>query len=227
MDGNNILDQFLKIKELKQVDVKPLLSKNDMAVLFLNLANQRVMKSTNNRKRLDTSEPYESIFKKIMAHTNNQPESELDVFRGIGFFGSFGTGKTLILHTIRDVYQKLNKPTKLVTAYEVTQMFHHEPNQFKALCENTKIDIFIDEIGDEPRKSNIYGNEESVMYRFLKIKLDQLENGETFKIYLTSNLSGEEIKEIYGDRIHSRLIGYLNTVFLKEDFIDKRKKQLK
>lgn len=201
---------------------------------FMTIANGLVEASTRGQKSLHLTPEMELVYKKVMSHTNSSEDSELDIFNGIGFIGKFGTGKTILMQTIRMFFQQFslrNQDRKIVskffTAFEIVEIYRmdnlNRTNDFKQLCDRLDLTIFIDELGDEPRKSMSYGNEESVMYRFLKIKLDQIESGADFKLYFTSNLSAQEIEDVYGERLYSRLTAYVNVIFLdSENFKDLR-----
>lgn len=194
------------------------IDKPKLSFWFLNTANELVMKATNQTKGLDMSPKYQEFYKQLMRHTNRSINSELNVYNGIGFMGKYGVGKTLMLKSIRQIYVKLGIPSKYLTAFELVEMYRldnlNKTHDFKKLCDRRDITIFIDELGDEPQKSNTYGNEESVMYRFLKIKLDQLESGDDFKIYFTTNLNEQQLTDIYGARAFSRMSAYVNILDL-------------
>lgn len=216
------LDLSMFIKNIhEQKHPEPLFSETDKPKLsewFLNAANDLVLKATKQTKGLDMSPKYQEFYKKLMRHTNRSIDSELNVYNGIGFLGKYGVGKTLMLKSIRQVYVNLGLPHQYFTAFDLVEKYRldnmNKTHDFKKLCDRRDLTIFIDELGDEPQKSNTYGNEESVMYRFLKIKLDQLESGEDFKIYFTTNLNEQQMIDIYGARAFSRISAYVNIVDL-------------
>jgi len=218
--SNLDLSIFLK-KNAQPEHPEPLFSEADKPKLtdwFLNGANDLVLKATNNSRTLDMSQKYQEFYKQLMRHTNRSIDSELNVHRGIGFMGKYGVGKTLMLRTIRQIYVNLGISHQYLTAFDLVEKYRldnlNKTHDFKKLCDRRDQTIFIDELGDEPQKSNTYGNEESVMYRFLKIKLDQLESGEDFKIYFTTNLDEKQLIEIYGARAFSRMSAYINILDL-------------
>lgn len=219
MDISHLLKQSTPIpEEHKQLD-----EAQKFMVNFLNFANEFVLESTRGEKVLSLPKPYDTIYPDIMKHTNGMKSSSYNLNYGIAMAGKSGTGKTLLLKTILKTYHAYGLGGKLQTGYEIAQMYETEKQKFYELLNNKTANIFIDEIGDEPSKSSIYGNEESVGYRFLKTKLDQIESGAKFKLFFTTNLNGRELEERYGSRTMSRLRAYCNLIlFDDEKFVDLR-----
>ena len=211
------LDYFLTVKTAAPTILPQRMGKGDFAKLFLNFANAHVLKATKNRKKLDTSGENLEIWQKIMRHQNRVEASELDQIKGLAFFGSVGTGKTLFLKTIKDFASSQGDKIKLYSAYDLVQVFFNDQTEWTRITKEKVQSFIIDEVGDEPAESQVYGNKESVVYRFLKIKLDQLECGEDFRLYFSTNLTVKQLEERYGDRILSRLKEYCEFIVLDKN----------
>lgn len=95
-------------------------------------------------------------------------------------------------------------------AYGLTrgEMFHEH-----------SLDLIIDDLGAEPRKTIVYGQQVYPMQDLLMRRYAAFPEAKT---YITTNLTMDEIAEVYGERVRSRLEG-MCKVFVMEGG-DRRKK---
>lgn len=95
-------------------------------------------------------------------------------------------------------------------AYGLTrgEMFHEH-----------SLDLIIDDLGAEPRKTIVYGQQVYPMQDLLMRRYAAFPEART---YITTNLTMDEIAEVYGERVRSRLEG-MCKVFVMEGG-DRRKK---
>lgn len=117
-----------------------------------------------------------------------------------------GTGKTTLANAMCDFidchfyaqYSSERKSVTKVTATELVKIYTEYPNDYKKIL-NTRM-LFIDDIGTEPVNIKIYGNEYSPVTELLYGRYDSQK-----MTIATSNLSEEQIKQRYGERINDRL----------------------
>lgn len=126
---------------------------------------------------------------------------------GLLLYGSAcGTGKTtlgnamctLVNYMFDSCYSQYRKTVYRTTAINLVKVYSENQEQYNRLV--TQELLFIDDLGTEPASIKIYGNEFSPVTEMLYARYDR--NRWTV---VTSNLSDEQIKERYGERIDDRL----------------------
>ena len=139
-------------------------------------------------------------------NTKKQKTGKMD--KGVYIAGPCGTGKSLLLKILKEFSkrhpQKWKIGDKEVRPY--WQTFHAAEivNKFRNGADlgyiNTIPIIGIDDVGAEPRPTQYMGNKVDVIKEILEVRGDK----EVYTL-ITSNCDLDEIDEIYGDRVASRL----------------------
>jgi len=149
-------------------------------------------------------------------------EGELIKTKGIFIRGKLGSGKTMtfrILQQMRGINIALNTTASIVSDYneggdEAIKRFKRE-----------KVRI-LDDLGAE-RLGRHYGSEVNIIAEVILARYDLFQRDGTVT-HFTTNLSNDQIKELYGARVYDRLIEMCSVVTLggSNDFESRRKKAI-
>lgn len=121
--------------------------------------------------------------------------------RGLLLMGTMGNGKSTMLHVI----QRLFKGTS--TFGDAQDIFEHfKKNQGSMRYWNEPL-LLIDDLGIEPARCLIYGEEYYPISRLLLHRYDK-----QLTTIIATNLSIEEIQDRYGDRIVDRMNETFNVI---------------
>lgn len=123
-------------------------------------------------------------------------------------YGRCGKGKTLLgRYVIPALYHKFYN--KVITTMDMTYAARHIDEALRYSL------LSLDDVGVE-QKSLDYGNERDA---FVEI-LDNAEKKGNM-IIITSNLTGDELKQRYGERAYDRIVGNTTRVLFKGDSLRK------
>ena len=170
---------------------------------------------SNNEFIIDDDNRY--AIEKIVLYMNQNPKFKGSLDKGLMIRGPVGAGKTLLFKGMQSVYSFLgNNILSIIDTYDVAarylktgpDIFYDEKyrcNIILCLTDN----LIFDDIGVEPVVKYM-GSEANVMaeiiYRRYKSRLIT---------HFSSNLDSKILKEIYGERIVSRLKEMCNNLILK------------
>lgn len=182
-----IWDLFIEnLKKECQIDERAKFSFDD--------CNLESVRDDNQRRLL--GELYEAMKK----YVDKFPSSKC---KTIVFSGGVGTGKTCLASAMARAVVQKGYAVKFVSAYEFCSLMltvHTSPvSERNALLHDvlTCDLLVIDDLGTEPMLKNV-----TVEYLLLVLEERQMHERATL---LTTNLSGENILNRYGERIYSRL----------------------
>lgn len=137
--------------------------------------------------------------------------------------GQTGTGKTHLLKCMANEFIKQNKIVLLTTAFNLSDVFlkyHTSLDKGDILDDILSCEVlFIDDLGTEPFFKNITRE-----YFYLVINERRMKN---LKTVITSNLSPNELRDRYDERIFSRVMDQKTSIVLKLEGCDKRLKNKK
>lgn len=128
--------------------------------------------------------------------------------KGVIFRGTPGTGKT---YRMKWIAKMLNM--NIVSSEKITEQFAAAEEQDRdevILCDPVRWahvsehfhDLIIDDLGAEPESITTFGTKRNVMADILLRRYEQFPR---WKTHFTTNLTDEQIKKRYGERIYSRL----------------------
>lgn len=150
-----------------------------------------------------------------------------DLAKGILIFGPVGSGKSSLMDVyffskIRPFKRRDAKqlPRKFMDTSIGVKVFDEYCKSHKNGSENYYPDFYFDDLGVEQNAKN-FGNEMNVMAEILQDRYEIFRKYGA-RTHATTNLTTEELKEKYGDRVLSRLYEMCNFIQLGKK-IDRRK----
>lgn len=190
---NNQVQQHTQIRfNLNNIDIK------ELEIMLLKCYHAEVMKRRMNFIQDNITQ--ERIIKAAKWLQGNNKT-------GLMLYGAAcGTGKTtlanamctLVNYLFGSVYYNERKVVAKTDAIKLVKLYSEHPDLYNKLV-NEEL-LFIDDLGTELTNVKIYGNEFSPVTELLYSRYDRLR-----WTIVTSNLSDEEIKSRYGERIDDRL----------------------
>ena len=129
--------------------------------------------------------------------------------KGVFLCGSTGTGKTARMRWAAEAFGITMIPAlelcdllmQAETEEERREALLLIPPRWNEVPEHFN-DLIIDDLGTEPEAQNVYGTKRSIMEDAICKRYDSFPK---WKTHFTSNLTKEEIRARYGERIWSRL----------------------
>jgi DNA replication protein DnaC len=169
-----------------------------LAELYLKRLAQRVKQN----KRNDIKD----IFTDLAGYHLNG-STTLDTSKGILLIGNIGTGKTIIASCV------LNNPIgkfEMVNCNKLAAQFDGRYDEIDYYTKENYCGGFLcfDDLGDE-REINHYGNRINLMSELLKERYVNVPHNRTM---VTTNLTPDQMKEKYGERVYSRMREMFNII---------------
>lgn len=164
------------------------------------------------------------ILRKLIIYTIHEEdkckEDNIDLNKGILLIGPVGSGKTSIMNILRqflfrEQYYLIKSARDIAFEYQKdgVDIIQKYGKQHNAYC--------IDDLGVE-NNSKFYGNECNTIAEILLQRYDLLTNY-GIKTHATTNLNADELEELYGNRVRSRLRSMFNLISFPKSTLDKRK----
>lgn len=161
-----------------------------------------------------------SLLNELFKYSNGK-SLVLDSKRGLWLWGEIGTGKTSLIKILREYDAKVKGRTQngyLIGGYGIYSA-STVINQFSRLgldgidryCFKKQTCAF-DEIGREPLPAKYYGTEMNVMQYVFQMRYDMRNDCLT---HVTTNLTPDQIGNVYGDYIADRVNEMFNVIELK------------
>lgn len=156
----------------------------------------------------------------IIRDEENCQQRNIDLNKGILLLGPVGCGKTSLMTLIQELafpeFRYRVKPTRDI-AFE----FQKEGYDIIHRYGKSKHTICLDDLGVE-RNIKFYGNECNTIGEILLHRYDLLIHSGTIT-HATTNLNAEELEQMYGNRVRSRLREMFNLISFPVSSQDKRK----
>jgi DNA replication protein DnaC len=202
----------------KHEDLKPIeLNKDQIEKRFKTLCNSNLMNreyiiDQHNKKLIEffilyfaEDQSFNKVFEK---HSLN---------KGILLIGKCGTGKTATFRIFKEIVKHSRKNAfSIISSNKVVKEYELNTSSFDKYASRK---FCFDDFGTE-NISKYYGKTEEIFKTLLEERyINFIEKD--LKPYLTTNLSIEQIKQRYGERLHSRIFEMFNIILL--DGNDRRK----
>ena len=157
-----------------------------------------------------------TIIGQIVLWYSNDERFKLDINKGLFLRGNCGTGKTIITQIIVDIINfGDNKNPIFINARDLQNLYsNNDLEQIDAL--KKRFLVIIDDVGVESADVKNYGN---VIEPFNDLLDYRYRN--RMETIITTNLTPEKIKDVYGERILDRFKESFNEYIF--DFKSKRK----
>lgn len=138
-----------------------------------------------------------------------------DFEKGILVLGNLGSGKTIIMQAFCQVWDDLFNTKMRTTSAKKYVEFVMNPDKFRSETFNilptyNKLTLFIDDIGKESKKVNLYGTE---FCPIADLFAERYDNGSL--TFATGNYTLDSLKEQYGETVTDRMKEMFNIIILK------------
>lgn len=143
----------------------------------------------------------------------------IDPNKGILLTGPVGCGKTSLMRLLRHIVP-LQRPYQVIPARNVVFGFNHIGYKIIEDYGDGQFYCF-DDLGVEPIGRH-YGKNCNVMGEVLLSRYDLFLKA-NLKTHATTNLSAQELEDMYGNRVRSRMRQLFNLVAFDDNTNDKRK----
>lgn len=173
------------------------------------------------------------VILKLMAYfLRDEPVAEnggIDLQKGILLTGRIGCGKTSLMNLTRGLTPEIYKPV-IISCREVSFEFtrlgfdiiaRYSTNAFFPYTNIPRVYCF-DDLGLESMV-NFWGNNCHVMAEILLSRYDLFISHKMIT-HVTTNLNSEELEEVYGNRLRSRMRAMFNLIAFDENTADKRRR---
>lgn len=127
--------------------------------------------------------------------------------KGLLLMGNPGTGKT---KRMRFIAKNLN--VKFRSSLDIAKVAMEDPELLPEFCrydnpawgqtENAYFNLIVDDLGSEPLEIVIYGTRYNALADVLEKRYEKFPRAKT---HISTNLTREQLRERYGERVYSRL----------------------
>ncbi|PNW27233.1 P-loop NTPase family protein [Formosa algae] len=200
---------------------------NDFKKFFIQTANELLMKRENRKFEIDENNQYAlDFFTSYFSDNNKLEKLGGKPHKGIFLYGNYGTGKSLFFETLEKVYELYKNPkyrVKTIHTIELVDMARREfanshqlaPND-KSIIENYSRGSILFEDLDAESKINHFGNIKDIMSELIQLRYFNSRRAKCIT-HITSNLTLEEVKARYGERVSDRCYEMFNFINLSGD----------
>jgi hypothetical protein len=152
---------------------------------------------------------------------------EIDLNKGILLTGKIGCGKTSLMTLMRPLADECYRPV-MVSCRQISFEFskvgydiigRYSTNAFFPYTNVPRVHCF-DDLGIE-QTVNYWGNNCNVMGEILLSRYDLFISNKMVT-HITTNLNSQELEEVYGNRLRSRMRAMFNLVPFENRTLDKR-----
>lgn len=162
-----------------------------------------------------------AMYNSMVLYFNKSENSPWDVKKGLLIMGDVGTGKTICMRVMAKIYKSfrmvetrhitrdaISKPQRIVDMYG-RMSFKLTPGG--SAVREMPYNYCFDDLGLEPTTISNYGNKIPVMSEILLDRYKMfVESG--MITHCTTNLSADNLGEVYGSRIKDRLRQMMNVI---------------
>lgn len=153
------------------------------------------------------------MIKNMMYYFGNDPRCDWPLDKGLLISGNIGVGKTWLFEIFRDISRQFlkagGKNFKMTTCEKIYETYEENPqNAREKYCEGNWC---FDDLGTEDVVKNDYGNKRLPIVEILTHRYGKFQSYH-YLTHLSTNLSMEEIRERYGERVFDRLMQMTHVV---------------
>lgn len=214
---------LLNFKERKKVALKK--EKFIMTEQLKQLFNAEAKKHYALKNRIFKVDENNQVFLNLLCKYFAQDETfetlhKGELQKGLLVTGNHGTGKTSSFQIIQTISQKYNLKQlwfPIAPTSKIVEKYNMEKNKDFIVKRYSKGTFLFDDLGAEKEASN-YGKED-IFIRILENRYNEF-MAKGIKTYITSNLTLQEIRKRYGERVEDRFVQMFN--FLEIDGKSKR-----
>ena len=164
------------------------------------------------------------ILHKLLSYAISSEEQcekhSLDLKKGILLTGPVGCGKTSFMSLLPEFMFPFQK-YQVKNTREIAAEFHKEGYEIILNYGKREKPICLDDLGVEQNVKH-FGNECNTVAEILLQRYDLFAN-QGIVTHATTNLNAEELENLYGNRVRSRLRSMFNLIVFPGDVKDKRK----
>lgn len=213
-DAKSLQELLQQKPEIQQVVLKPTRSKADFEAEWI----PKIMAAGEKiQKGFDLIGGVKSTYLLVAAYLCGSDNETLPQGKGIALTGKIGSGKTLLFGVMKvlskENYPKMaefgimncryiyrdylasHPPTAILDKYGRQSYMDTEMKRPLTWC--------FDDLGAEELSTNVYGNKLNVMAEILTDRYDEFKRHGMIT-HITTNLTGAEIRQMYGARLHDR-----------------------
>lgn len=156
----------------------------------------------------------EKAVRSILAWLCGHPEFDGDLGKGLLLIGHRGSGKTLLMRALSLMASSGDMKFGVTNTRKVTSGYNKEGDAgIEQYC--GRGNMMFDDLGDE-RTGQHYGDKVEVMSLVIQDRYEQF-TGSGSMTHFTTNLTPNEIRERYGERVYSRLKHMVNIIQVGAD----------
>lgn len=144
----------------------------------------------------------------------------IDLTKGILLIGPIGSGKTTIMTILKHLVFPKDKYI-IKSSRDIALEYQKEGVDVIQRYGKKHTNLFIDDLGIE-NNSKFYGNECNTIAEVLLQRYELLTHHQIIT-HATTNLNANELEELYGNRVRSRLRKMFNLISFPSGAKDKRK----
>lgn len=192
--------------------------------LFIEKANEVLWKREKKEFQIDENNNYALLFFiSYFSDYNHLADLGGKPHKGMFIYGNYGTGKSLFFEILEEVYKTSKNPAYYIKTINTIDLIDKVTNQLsrpnqlapndKSILEiNTTGTKHFEDLGAE-RKLIHFGNNFEVMSEILQLRYNNSKSrGKTF---ITSNLSPDQVRKRYGNRVYDRMLEMFNIIEMK------------
>jgi DNA replication protein DnaC len=201
-----------------------MLYQNSFEKIFLQKANELLLKRENRNFEVDEDNKYAvDFFISYFSNAENLKKLEGKSHKGIYFYGGCGTGKSLFFEILEEIYKCYQNPAlriKTVHTIDLTDQYMSQlsrpkqlaPNDHSLYSKNKIGNIHFEDLGAES-KLNHFGNSVEIMSDIIQLRYSKSRRA-LCKTFITTNLSPEEARKRYSERVYDRMFEMFNFIKL-------------